>query len=417
MDGEIGRFEFMSYTAVDSSGKAPLNRVNTLYGSLPGKRWYRTVGFKEIAYTHGSTIESYRKTSQWLNRIRHQETGGTPSRTMQDSSEREGIRVLNHLTQTSEAILKTHGVVDTKLPASVVASANEREATHLAPETVSAVIEQCGKTELIRQQMTANPIPYEDPHHSLNISIDDVGVKRQSEQRPASVPETPTTRKYAYQTVVHIENQLGSYRLNALGLTVMLTMLLAFLLHNDLLQGPIVVFADGQRSLHGAILTTFAGVSALQLILDWYHLHEKCKQLLSLACQGRRLRNTHLTHLAALLWHGLVDAALVYLEFIDPDHLKDTTAIDKLKGYLHRNKPHIPCYCVRKQLGLRNSSNRGEKANDLLVSSRQKHNGMSWSKTGSVALTALTALVSNQEATHWFRTGQLNFKLVPHPVK
>ncbi|NEP63677.1 MAG: hypothetical protein F6K31_43430 [Symploca sp. SIO2G7] len=417
MDGEIGRFEFMSYTAVDSAGNQSSKRVNTLYGSLPGKSWYRTVGFKEIAYIHGSTVESYRKTSGWLNRIRHQATEGTPSRTLQDSSEREGTRVLNHLTQTSEVILKTHGVIDNKLPAAAVVSANDSAPAHLSPDAVSTVIEQCGKTELIRQQMRDNPIPYEDPHHSLNISIDDVGVKRQSDQRPASVPETASSRKYAYQTVVHIENQFGSYRLNACGLTVMVTMLLAFLLHNDLLQGPIVVFADGQRSLHSAILNTFAEVSALQLILDWYHLDEKCKQLLSLACKNRQLRNTHLSYLIPLLWHGLVDAALVYLKFIDPDHLKDSAAIDKLQGYLRRNKPHIPCYCVRKRLGLRNSSNRGEKANDLLVSSRQKHNGMSWSKPGSVALAALTALVSNQEATRWLKTGKLNFKLVPNPEK
>ncbi len=147
MDGEIGRFEFMSYTAVASPENQPSNRVNTLYGALPGKSWYRTVGFKEIAYTHGSAVGSYRKTSAWLNRIRHQETGGTPSRTMQDSSEREGTRVLNYLTQTSAAILKTHGVIDTTLPAAVVVSANERAPVHLAPEAVSAVIEQCGKTE------------------------------------------------------------------------------------------------------------------------------------------------------------------------------------------------------------------------------------------------------------------------------
>ena len=247
--------------------------------------------------------------------------------------------------------------------------------------------------------------------------VGDVGVNRQSDYRPTEDSDTDSSRKYAYQTVTHIENQLGSYRLNARGLTVMLTVLVAFLLHNDLLHGAIVVFADGQRSLHGAILTTFAGVAGLSLILDWYHVNKKCKQLLSLACKGRKLRNTHLTHLGALLWRGLVDAALIYLECIDPDHLKDITAIDKLQGYLRRNKPHIPCYFVRKRLGLRNSSNRGEKANDLLVSSRQKHNGMSWSRTGSAALAALTALGTNQEATRWFRTGQLNFKLVSHPVK
>lgn len=407
----------MSYTAVESAANPSSGRVSTLYGSLAGKSWYRTVGFKEIAYGHGSTLESYRKTSAWLNRVRHQSTGGTPSRTVQDSSEREGTRVLNHLSQTSEHILTTHGVIDNKLPAAVVDAANESVPAQLDLEQVSAVIEQCSKTELIRQQMQANPIPYEDPHYSVNISIDDVGVKRQSDHRPVSAPEIDTSRKYAYQTVVHVESQLGSYRLNALGLRVMLTILVAFLLHNDLLQGPVVFFADGQRSLHGAILSTFAGLSSLQLILDWYHLQQKCKQLLSLACKGRRLRNTHLVHLTTLLWHGLVDTALVYLEFIDPDHLKDKSPIVQLQGYLRRNKPHIPCYCVRKRLSLRNSSNRGEKANDLLVSARQKHNGMSWSKTGSAALAALTALVSNQEANHWFSTGQLNFRLVPHPTK
>jgi len=54
-------------------------------------------------------------------------------------------------------------------------------------------------------------------------------------------------------------------------------------------------------------------------------------------------------------------------------------------------------------LGLRNSSNRGEKANDLVVSERQKHNGMSWSPDGSVALAAVTALVRNQGQDTWFK--------------
>jgi len=35
------------------------------------------------------------------------------------------------------------------------------------------------------------------------------------------------------------------------------------------------------------------------------------------------------------------------------------------------------------------------KANDLIVSGRQKDNGMSWSKTGSVTLASLTALKRN----------------------
>jgi len=49
---------------------------------------------------------------------------------------------------------------------------------------------------------------------------------------------------------------------------------------------------------------------------------------------------------------------------------------EKLIAYLNRNKSYIPCYAVRKELGLYNSSAIGEKMNDLVVSERQKHNGM-----------------------------------------
>jgi hypothetical protein len=49
----------------------------------------------------------------------------------------------------------------------------------------------------------------------------------------------------------------------------------------------------------------------------------------------------------------------------------------------------------------------------LVVSDRQKHNGMSWSKPGSVALAAVTALVRNQEYKRWFQAGTLSFSFSP----
>ena len=70
-----------------------------------------------------------------------------------------------------------------------------------------------------------------------------------------------------------------------------------------------------------------------------------------------------------------------------------------------------PILPIRKQLGLRNSSNIGEKMNDLIVSVRQKNNGMSWSKPGSVALASVTALKRNKEHKRWFENGDLEFKL------
>jgi hypothetical protein len=105
------------------------------------------------------------------------------------------------------------------------------------------------------------------------------------------------------------------------------------------------------------------------------------------------------------VWTGLSPGYRQWSPFI----VKDEKALSDLIGYLERNRPYIPCYSVWKQLGLPNSSNRGEKANDLVVSARQKHNGMSWSKPGSVALAAVTALVRNGEYKRWFQTGTLSF--------
>ena len=127
--------------------------------------------------------------------------------------------------------------------------------------------------------------------------------------------------------------------------------------------------------------------------------------------KGYNIRNDVLERLLPLLWHGLIDKAIALLEEIPPSQIKNQSVMEKLVQYLHRNRPYIPCYAIRKQLGLGNSSNIGEKMNDLIVSDRQKHNGMSWSKPGSVALASLTALKRNRETKSWFEKREIEFKL------
>jgi len=52
----------------------------------------------------------------------------------------------------------------------------------------------------------------------------------------------------------------------------------------------------------------------------------------------------------------------------------------------------------------------GEKMNDVLISDRQKHNGMSWSVSGSSALAALEALKRNNTSRHWFEYHEIPLK-------
>jgi len=159
------------------------------------------------------------------------------------------------------------------------------------------------------------------------------------------------------------------------------------------------------------IITFFAWYANIGIILDWYHLVKKCKEQLSMGMKSRNVRNAILEQLLPLLWLGLTDRAISLLGDINDADIKNRAAIEKLKEYLRRNAPYIPCYAIRKALGLRNSSNRGEKANDLIVSDRQKHNGMSWSKTGSVALATLSALKRNNEYMKWFEEREIKLKL------
>lgn len=155
-------------------------------------------------------------------------------------------------------------------------------------------------------------------------------------------------------------------------------------------------YVDEARSLQNAILNGFSWFKSFSVILDWYYLKEKCKMELSLSLRNRELRNI-IEDILQLLWLGKIDDAINKLRSIPTEDLKKGHTVDRLIGYFERNRGFIPCYALRKKIGLRNSSNKGEKANDLIVADRQKHNGMSWSKHGSIALATITALHKNRE--------------------
>ncbi len=93
VDGEVGRFEFTTHQVCD--GERTLYDTASEFFPQRGRwEWYKTSGFKEVAYIHGVTEASYRKTSRWLNRVRDQsEREGTPARSLQAQAEGEGIRL------------------------------------------------------------------------------------------------------------------------------------------------------------------------------------------------------------------------------------------------------------------------------------------------------------------------------------
>lgn len=290
----------------------------------------------------------------------------------------------------------------------------QQEPVVLAREDVEHAIATCGLSQIEQAEVLRNPVVYEDASQTVNISIDDVGAKKQKEHRDAEAGEQLSSEglKYVHTTVAYVQQANARYTLIGGTVLLVLRLLLAFLLRNNLLKFRLQFFVDGQRTLQASILSFFSWFFNFGIILDWYHLEDKCQMQLSLAMKGREIRNQTLNQLRYLLWYGLIDKAIQTLNNLSPDLIKDTQAIHKLIGYFERNRLYIPCYAVRKQLGLCNSSNRGEKMNDLVVANRQKHQGMSWSSSGSLSLASLTALKSNRESTHWFQHHEIPFKLV-----
>ncbi len=411
VDGEIGRFLFATHSVLQEE-QIPFNTARDIFPRLGGGEIYKTTGFKDIAMIYGNTEQSYRKTAKHINRTRYQKQGGTPSRTLHECTEKEGREVLELVAGKTENILAENG-----FSANGVCEVFKPEHANKIPETLStelieAAIEKCCQDKYIDYAPMTNPVPYENPERSTNIAIDDVNVKKQEEQREGEKKTERGKRKYVHNTIAHVSKKgEGSYVLNGHGIKNVLLFLTAFLFNNGLIGTRIQFFTDGHKTLNQIIFKCFYWYKNIGIILDWYHLEKKCKEQLSMALNGRVIRNEILDKLRPILWYGAIDMARQYLKGIADDSIKNKAALEKLIEYLKRNKLYIPCYAVRKELGLCNSSAIGEKMNDLVVSNRQKHNGMSWSKSGSVSLATITALKRNNESDKWFEERELDFKL------
>jgi hypothetical protein len=241
---------------------------------------------------------------------------------------------------------------------------------------------------------------------SCYISIDEIGVKHQKETRKEGESKSV---KYVQNTVVHIQNDDGIYCLTAPSMDEALQILLAFMIENKLLQDYTLVFlADGAVNIKDGLEKYFSFHPYI-LILDWYHLKKKCKELISMSLKGtKEQKKDYIKDILRMLWVGNVQEVILYLNGLDISQIKSDHWLNELIGYLGRKQAQITCYALRSELRLRISSNRVEKMNDLLVAQRQKHSGMSWSFEGSHSLASIAMVMQNKEMEQWLRTSSLS---------
>jgi len=362
---------------------------------------------------------SYRRATEVVNAALHRSAGDSMKvRTCADFAERVGADIQCYLAAVSETVLAAHSFEPGSAGAEVEtpnfgAEVNPEPTAEqkLWEDEISKKIEEINaqrkSCEQINDLQTLQRM--ESPQDNVcYISIDDIGVKHQKDTRKDGGSKTT---KNVENTVVHIQNGEGDYYLTAYGMEKAFRMLVAFLLSNNLMQGTLVFFADGAKNIKSYIEKYFSSCLYV-LILDWYHLKKKCKELISSSFKGtKEQRKEHTQSLLRMLWVGNVKEAILYLKLLDKSYIKSSYWLEELIGYLERKEAQIVCYALRYGLGLRVSSNRVEKANDLLVAQRQKHSGMSWSFDGSSRLASIAMVMQNNDIDQWLRTHSLPFSM------
>jgi len=363
---------------------------------------------------------SYRRATALINAaLRRSEEDSMKPRTLADFTERVGGKIQDYLMDVSDAILEeydfeldaTHTDGETPIPDVAAEAEFTAEQRHWEDKIDKRAVEINSQRDP-REQIydTERFQRMESPQDKCcYISIDDIGVKHQKETRKDGGSKST---KNVENTVVHIQSSNGSYCLTASGMDNAFKMLLAFLLSNNMMLGYSLIFlADGAKNIKSYIEKYFS-FRPYVLILDWYHLRKKCKELISSSIRGTKEQKKDDTqNLLRMLWVGNVKEAASYLNELDESRIKSSYWLGELIGYLERKEPQIVCYALRQSFGLRVSSNMVEKANDILVAQRQKHNGMSWSFEGSGCLASITMVMQNNEIDQWLRTKSLSFSI------
>jgi hypothetical protein len=190
----------------------------------------------------------------------------------------------------------------------------------------------------------------------------------------------------------------------------------ALLLELGVLRGErqLLVVGDGA----GWIRTWFEslGISSKAMVLCWWHLRKRCYESMSSAGGPKDRRRAFEKELLGQLWKGEVEAAIRLLRAA-LEWVRNPASVEELIGYLEKRRSYIPNYEQRQRAGLWIASTRVEKYNDWAVSARCKHQGMSWSPQGVLALAALEAARRNGELDAWRRDRALPERPLPAPIR
>jgi hypothetical protein len=157
----------------------------------------------------------------------------------------------------------------------------------------------------------------------------------------------------------------------------------------------VTLLADGARWIREFAAGPLSALPRLEVILDWFHLAKRCRELTSMIGKDRRSRRALCQEVRKRLWQGEVAEAVSHLEAYRPQ-AQNEGRLEELKAYLESREESVVNYRERRRSRQYIGSGGVEKANDLIVARRMKRKGMHWSERTADGLAALKTLWLNR---------------------
>jgi hypothetical protein len=257
-----------------------------------------------------------------------------------------------------------------------------------AKEVTVATIKPYHGMQLVIPFADADIDIYDAKSEEILLFDDAIGVKRQKEKRVIGYKKELKTVQTDLIEVQkpsgRFEYITGGYGVKDWNIETALSCWICYNYQDKKL--PIVAITDGAKSIRLRLWRVFGG--QVVVILDWYHLNKKMRELLSMVAWGKKDKEEILKIVMPLLWKGKTDQCIAHVQTLKP---RNQEKFNELIEYLTKHKHEIIDYKKRKEAGKTIGSGRAEKGVDLVVAQRQKNKPIAWSEAGSHALSVLRA--------------------------
>jgi hypothetical protein len=411
--GELGQYTFYYYK--NRAGESYFNRQS-------GKAYYKTLGYKQSVLYYGASIDSYRTTAERYNFMTKQNDFQLSPKSIENQVITESKKIRASISREVE---RQNSIDDQGQEQANNFSYLSKKAYK---EEVKEMVEQA--PEELQEHLKDKVFKLEDPQETIYVEIDEICCKEQKEKRKlidieelkqkeekrkaarAKGKKPYRESKYLFQTVCYM-SKLGQRfsMVSTKGNSILphyTEILNTFIKSVNCEMDNKVFFTDGATDLQIQIQKQY-GDTQYKMYLDWYHLAKKVSSQLMMGMKRSEKREDKESEIKKYLWYGLWERAIKAIETIIDEDTKNKKALEILISYIKRQQEMIPNYELRKRLGLKNSSSRVEKENDILIAQRQKRKGMSWSKSGSNALANIQLIKQLNQIESFHKSGKFIF--------